>query len=263
MWFNNKNFPFYGIAEYFYAINYFIKVLFLTHTQVSQETRKVVWFFYLFQNSPQFVVKHTIKAFCIVNEQIFFFFLAFPCFLYDPTNVGNLISGSSAFSKSSFKVWRFLVHILLKPSLGDFDQNLISLWNEDNCMVVWTFFSIALLWDCGHCWIFQTCWHIEYNILTASSFRIWNSSAGFPSLPLALFVLMLLKAHLNSYSRMSDLLWVITPSCLSRSLRAFLYRSSVYSCHLFLISYASVRSLPFISLIMPILTWNILFSVFL
>ena len=72
--FNNKSFPFYGIAEYFYAINYFIKVLFLTHTKVSQETRKVVWFFYLFQNSPQFVVIQTIKAFCIVNEADFFFF---------------------------------------------------------------------------------------------------------------------------------------------------------------------------------------------
>ena len=156
-----------------------------------------------------------------MKQIFFFFFLAFPCFPYDPTNVGNLIAGSSAFSKSSFKVWRFLVHVLLKPSLEDFDQNLISLWNEDNCMVVWTFFSIALLWDCGLCWIFQTCWHIEYSILTASSFRIWNSSAGFPSLLLALVVLMLPKAHLNSYSRMSDLLWVITPSWLSGSLRFF------------------------------------------
>ena len=85
---------------------------------------------------------------------------------------------------------------LLKPSLEDFEHYFASMWNECNCVVVWTFFAIALLWDwnenwlfqsCGHYWVFQICWHIECSTLTASSFRIFNSSAGIPSSPLALF----------------------------------------------------------------------------
>ena len=113
------------------------------------------------------------------------------------------------------------------------------------------FFGIGMKTDlfksCGHCWVFQICWHTECSTLTASSFRIWNSSAGIPSPPLALFVVMLPKANLTSHSRMSGSRWVIRLSWLSWSLRSFLY-SSVYSClHLFLlISSASVRSLPFL-----------------
>ena len=91
-------------------------------------------------------------------------------------------------------------------------------------------------------------------ILNASSFRIWNSSSP----PLALFVVMLPKAQLTSHSRMSGCSWVITPSWLSGSWRSFLY-SSIYSCHFFLISYASVRSIPFLSFIEPIFAWNFLF----
>ena len=114
-----------------------------------------------------------------------------------------------------------------------------------------------LFQSCGHCWVFQICWHIECSTFTASSFRIWNSSAGIPSPPLALFIVMLPKGHLTSHSRMSDSRWVITPSWLSGSWRDYLYNSSVYSCHLFLISFASVRSIPFLSFIVPILAWNI------
>ena len=61
--------------------------------------------------------------------------------------------------------------------------------------------------SCGHCWVFQICWHLECSTLVASSFRIWNSSAGIPSLPLALFIVMLPKTHLTSHSRMSDSRW--------------------------------------------------------
>ena len=71
--------------------------------------------------------------------------------------------------------------------------------------------------SCGHCWVFQICWHNEYSTFTASSFRIWNSSTGIPSPPLALFIAMLPKAHLPSHSRMSGTRWVITPSWLSGS----------------------------------------------
>ena len=114
-----------------------------------------------------------------------------------------------------------------------------------------------LFWSCGHCWVFQICWHIECSTFTASSFRIWNSSTGIPSLPLALFIVMLLKAQLTSHSWMSGSRWVVTPSWLSGSWGSFLYSYSVYSCHLFLISSASVRSLPFLSFIVPIFAWNV------
>ena len=98
------------------------------------------------------------------------------------------------------------------------------------------FFGIGMKNDlfqsCGHCWVFQICWYIECSTFTASSFRIWNSSTGIPSPPLALFVTMLSKAHWTSHSRMSGSRWVITPSWLSESWRAFFYSSSVYSCGL-------------------------------
>ena len=109
----------------------------------------------------------------------------------------------------------------------------------------------------GYCWVFQICWHMECSAFTASSFRIWNSSAGIPSPLLALCIVMLPKAYLTSHSRMSGSRWVIKPSWLSGSLRSFLYSFSVYSCHLFLISYASVRSIPFLSFILPIFAWNV------
>ena len=110
--------------------------------------------------------------------------------------------------------------------------------------------------SCGHCWVFQICSCNEYNTLTLSSFRIWNSSATVPSLPLALFAVMLPKTHLTSHSRMSSSRWVTTPSWLFGSLRPFLYSFSVYFYHLFLIFSASVRSIPFLSIIVPILAWH-------
>ena len=129
------------------------------------------------------------------------------------------------------------------------------------CSLALPFFGIGMKTDlfqsCDHCWVFQMCWHIECSTFTASSSRIWNSSTGIPSPPLALFIVMLPKAHLTSHSRMSGSRWVITPLWLSESWRYFLYSSSVYSCHLFLISYASVRSIPFLSFIMPIFAWNV------
>ena len=100
-----------------------------------------------------------------------------------------------------------------------------------------------LFQSCGHCWVFQICWHIECSTFTVSSFRIWNMSTGIPSPPLALFIVMLPKAQLTSHSRMSGSRWVITPWWLSGLWRSFLYSSSVYSFHLLLISSASVRSM--------------------
>ena len=120
---------------------------FLTCLQVSQEAGKVIWYARLLKNLPRFVVIHTVKGFSIVNEAVVDVFLEFPCFFYDPVDVGSLISGSSAFSKPSLYIWKFSVHILLKPSLKDFEHYLASMWNECSCAVVWTFCGIAFLWD--------------------------------------------------------------------------------------------------------------------
>ena len=114
-----------------------------------------------------------------------------------------------------------------------------------------------LFQSCGHCWVFQICWHIECSAFTASPFRIWNNSTGIPSPPLALLVVMLPKAHLTSHSRMSGSRWGITPSWLSWSWRSSLYCSYFYSFHLFLTYYASLRSIPFLSFIVGIFAWNI------
>ena len=126
---------------------------------------------------------------------------------YDPTKCWQSdLWFLSAFSKSSLYICKFLIHILLKPSLKDFEHYGASMWNECDYVVVWTslalpFFGIGMKTDffhsCGHCWVFQICWHIECSTLTASSFRIWNSSTGIISLPLALFVVMLPQTHLT------------------------------------------------------------------
>ena len=117
------------------------------HTGFSQETGKVVWYSHLFKTFPQFVVIHTIKGFNIVNEEVVDVFWEFSCFFYDPTDVGKLISGSSAFLKSSLNIWKFSVHVLLKPSLKGLEYYLANMWNECNGEVDLTFFGNAFLWD--------------------------------------------------------------------------------------------------------------------
>ena len=158
----------------------------------------------------QCVVIHTIKGFSIVNEAEVF--LEYSCFFYDPTDIGNLISGSSDFSKSSLNIWRVSVHKLLKPGLENFEHYFASVWDEYNCVVVWI--------QCSKCSTFEHWtkksiaffgdWN-EHNpsspvataafskfavILSAALsqhhlFKIWNSSTGIPSPPLALFRVML------------------------------------------------------------------------
>ena len=87
----------------------------------------MVWYPLLFENFPEFVVIHTVKGFIIVNEAEADIFLEFPCFSYDPVDVGNLVFGSSAFSKSSLYIWKFSVYVLLKPRLKDFKYYLGSM----------------------------------------------------------------------------------------------------------------------------------------
>ena len=102
----------------------------------------------LFKNFPQFVVIHIVKGFSIVSETEVDDFLEFPCYLYlyDPVNVGNSVTGSSAFLKPSLYIWKCSIHLLVKTS-KDFEHNLASIQNEHNCTVLETFFGIALLWD--------------------------------------------------------------------------------------------------------------------
>ena len=106
---------------------------FLTCIQVSQEAGNVVWYSHLFKDFTHFVVIHTVKGFSAVNEAEVDIFLGFSCSFYDPTVVGNLISGSSAFSKPSLEIWKFLVHVLLKPLLENFEHYFASMWGEWNC----------------------------------------------------------------------------------------------------------------------------------
>ena len=158
-----------------------------------------------------------------------------------------------------------MVHVLLKPDLENFEHYFTSMWDECNCAVVWAslalpFFGIGMKTElfqfCGHCWVFQICCHIECSTFTSSSFQIWNRSTGILSPSLALFIVILPKAHLTSHSRISGSRWVIIPLWLSPSWRSFLY-GSVYCCHLFLISSASVRSISFLSFIVPIFARNV------
>ena len=121
---------------------------------------------------------HIVKGFSLVNEAEVDVFLDFPCFLIDPMNVDNLISDASAFSKPSFYVWKFLVHMLLKPSLKDFEHNLASMKSEHNCMAVWTVFVIAVLWDWNKNCTFLVLWLLlsfpSFLMYWVQPFNIWN-----------------------------------------------------------------------------------------
>ena len=120
------------------------KSCFLTCIQVSQEAGKLVWYSHILKNFSQFVLIHTVKGYSVVNEAEVDVFLEFPCFFYDPTDVDNLNSGSSAFAKSSLNIWMFSVDILLKPGLENFEHYFASVWDECSCVVVWAFFGIAV-----------------------------------------------------------------------------------------------------------------------
>ena len=131
---------------------------FLTCIQISQEAGQVVWYSHLLKNFPQFVVICTVKGFDIVNKAEVDVFLELSCIFNGPTDVGNLISGSSAFSKSSLYIWKFSVHILLKLILENFEHDLASKWDEYNCVVVLAFFWIAFLWNWNENWSFPVLW---------------------------------------------------------------------------------------------------------
>ena len=114
----------------------------LTCIQISQEAGQVVWYSHLFQNFPQFMEIHTVKGFSIVNKAQIDVFLELSCFFHNSADVGNLISGSSAFSKTSLNIRKFSVHVLLKPGLKNFEHYFPSVWGVQLCG------SLSILWHC-------------------------------------------------------------------------------------------------------------------
>ena len=139
---------------------------FVTCIQISQEAGKVVWYSHLLKNFPQFVVIHTVKGFSVVNKAEVDVFLELFCFFYDPVDGGNLISGSSAFSKSSLNIWKFPVHSLLKPGLPDVEHYFASMWDECNCAVVWSFFGILLVYFLFQFLFFRSAWFFFESVLS-------------------------------------------------------------------------------------------------
>ena len=115
--------------------------------------RQVKW-----SGIPKSTVIHTVKGFGIVNKAEIDVFLELSCFFNDPEDVGNLISGYSAFSKTSLNIWKFTVHVMLKPGLENFEYYLARVWDECNCAVVWAFFGIAFLRDWNENWPFPVLW---------------------------------------------------------------------------------------------------------
>ena len=130
----------------------------LTCIQVSQEAGQVAWYPHLFQNFLQLIVIHTVKGFGVVNKAEIDVFLELSCFSNDPVDVVNLISGSSAFSKTNLNIWKFMVNVLLKHGLENFEHYFTSVWDECNCVVVWAFFGIAFLWDWNENGPFPVLW---------------------------------------------------------------------------------------------------------
>ena len=149
---------------------------FLTCKQISQEAGQVVLYSHLFKNFPQFEVIHTVKGFGIVNKAEVDVFLELSCFFCDPMDVGNLTSGSSAFSKSTLNIWEFTVHVLLKPGLENFERCFASVWNECNYVVVSTFFGIAFLWDWNENWPFPVHCQPPQNSVSCE----WGTSGSSP-----------------------------------------------------------------------------------
>ena len=157
---------------------------FWTCIWISQETGKVVCCPHLLKNFPQCVAIYIVKVFSIISEAEVDVFLEFSWFFYDLVEAGNLISGSSAFSKSSLSIWKFLVHVLLKPGLRDLEHYLASVWKEHSCVVVWTFFGIAFLWDWNKYWPFPVLWPLLSSVQLLSFVRLCDPmNRSTPGLP--------------------------------------------------------------------------------
>ena len=152
---------------------------FLTCIHVSQGAGQVVWYSHLLKNFPQFIVIRTVKVFGIVNKAEVDVFLELSSFFDDPADVGNLISGSSTFSKSSLNMWKFTVRVLLKLGLENFEHYFASVWDECNCTVVWAFFGISFFWDWNENWPFPVLWLLlsfpNLLIMVKGSDKTWST----------------------------------------------------------------------------------------
>ena len=181
-------------------------------------------------------------------------------------DVGNFVFGSSAFSKSSSNIWKFSVQVLLKPSLENFEHYFASLWDECNCVVVEIFLALSSFEIGMKKWAFPVLWpllsfpnllaywvqHFHSIIFQDLKQLNWNSITS-----TSFVQVMLPKVHLTLHSSMSGSRWVITPLWFSQSWRSFLYSSSVYSCHIFLIASASISCIPSLFFIVPLSAWNV------
>ena len=130
---------------------------FLSCIQISQEAGQLVWYSCLKEFSTGCCDPQSKLTIGVVNKAEVDVFLELSCFFDDPTDVGNLISGSSlvpAFSKSSLKIWNFVVRILLRPVLENFEHYFACIWDEYNCVLVWIFFGTAFPWDWNKNWPF-------------------------------------------------------------------------------------------------------------
>ena len=137
---------------------------------------------------------HAVKGFGIVSKAKIDIFLELSCFFNDSVDIGNLISGSSAFSQHSLNIWKFTLHILLKPGLENFDHYFASVWDECSCVVVWTLFSIAFLWDWNKKWSFPVLWPLlSFPNLMTLLYGTLNCRLKIYVVPLEYFKLFYLK----------------------------------------------------------------------
>ena len=125
----------------------------------------MVWYSHLLKNFPQFIVIYMVKGFNVVNEVGVGVLRNYFAFSVIQADVGKFISGSSAFSKSNLYIWKFSVHVLLKPCLENFEHYFASVWNECDCAILWTFFGIAFLWDRNENWYwpFPVLWPLLFS----------------------------------------------------------------------------------------------------
>ena len=179
---------------------------FLTCIQISQESGKMVWYTHLFKRFPEYYDPHSQSLWCSWWKRCRCVSLEFPSFLYDPANVVILVFSSSSFSKPSLDIWKFLVHMMLKPSMQNFKHDLTSMGDECNCLMVSTFFNTTLFGNWDEDWSFPVLWpqlglpDLLKNWKKASW---WHLALGFwialleSSHPLALLTAVLPKAHLT------------------------------------------------------------------
>ena len=176
--------------------------------------------------------KWKVKGLSVVSEAEVDVLLESPCFFYDPIDVGNLLSGYSAFSKSSLNIWKFSVHIVLKLSLENFEHYFASMWNECNYAVIWTFFGIALLWDWNENWPFLVLCPLlsfpnSFNCLP-KHFNCFTHSQSLPSgsLHKSLILIQQIADRMKtSYRKLIKLIMWITTLSNSMKLWAMLCRA--------------------------------------